>query len=216
VLTSGGDRIFPKGLLIGYVRDVKTGADLFLRIHVRLSANLSKVEEVLVITKVDEREPSAAELNAPVRAIDILANRLPSVPEKPATDQPKPAVGTPKTSAASGVKPSGAAPELKSSAKPKPEITNGTTGAVVSATSPVPKSKPASATSTTPRPKVKPATENPATGIGSAAVNAGESDTTRTPANSYSTPAVSAPAQTAPGAADPPATSSQPPQGHRR
>ena len=220
VLTSGGDRIFPKGLLIGYVRDAKSGADLFLKIHVRLSANLSKVEEVLVITKVDEREPSTAELNAPVRAIDILANRLPSVPEKPATDQPKGAGGSATTAAGSGTKPAGSAPELKSSAKSKPEATNGTPGAVVSATNPVPKSKPASSTSTAPRPKVKPATtETPAIGIGSPGGNAAESDTTRTPGetNSYSTPPSSAPVQTSPGPpANPQENSSQPPQGHRR
>lgn len=213
VLTSGGDRIFPKGLLIGYVRDVKTGADLFLKIHVRLSANLSKVEEVLVITKVDEREPSAAELNAPVRAIDILANRLPSVPEKPATDPSKAVAGSTAAAGGSGRKP--AAPELKSSAKPKPEATNGT---VVSTTSPAaPKSKPASSTSATPRPKVKPATtETPGTGIGSAPVNGSEADIPRTPAdsNSFSTSPSSTPVQTSPPSADPQAT--QPPQGQRR
>jgi rod shape-determining protein MreC len=95
VLTSGGDQIFPKGLLIGYVRDAKPGADLFLKVRVRLSANLSKVEEVLIITKVDEREPTEAEAHGPVRAIDILANRLPSVPVKPPAEQSQPPVKTP-------------------------------------------------------------------------------------------------------------------------
>jgi rod shape-determining protein MreC len=207
VLTSGGDRIFPKGLLIGYVKDVKTGADLFLKIHVRLSASLSKVEEVLVITKVDEREPSAAELNAPVRAIDILTNRLPSVPEKPAADP----AGKPATKTNTG-----AAAELKSPAKPKPETTP---GAVVSATNPaLPKNKPASSTSATPRPKVKPAASANTTGIGSAPGTSGENDVSRTPAtaDSFSTPPNSTPVQTAPPSADPPPTSSQPPQDHRR
>jgi rod shape-determining protein MreC len=213
VLTSGGDRIFPKGLLVGYVKDVKTGPDLFLKIHVRLSANLSKVEEVLVITKVDEREPSTAELNAPVRAIDILANRLPSVPEKPATDPPKAAT----TTGTSGSKPAGSTPELKSTVKPKPGATNGTPAAVVSTTTAVPKSKPATSTSASPRPKVKPATtETPATGFGSPAVNAGGT-TTPADANSYTAPPASTPVQTSPAApVDPPQTSSQPPQGHRR
>ena len=212
VLTSGGDRIFPKGLLIGYVRDAKPGADLFLKIHVRLSANLSKVEEVLVITKVDEREPSTAELNAPVRAIDILANRLPSVPEKPATDPPK-AAATPGTS---GSKPAGSVPELKSMVKPKAGATNGPPAAVVSTTTAVPKNKPASSTSATPRPKVKPATtETPASGLGSP-VNGGGT-TTPADANSYTNPPASTPVQTLPAApVDSPQTSAPPPQGHHR
>jgi len=103
ILTSGGDRIFPKGLPVGTVATVGPGQDLFLNIRVRPAANLSQLEEVLVITKVDERAPEAvAQGDAPKRAIDILAQRLPTVappaPEKPAaeksTDGTKPAAGT--------------------------------------------------------------------------------------------------------------------------
>src|SRR5882757_4319200 len=42
VLTSGGDRIFPKGLPIGRVVRVRPGSDLFLNIQVKPTANLSK------------------------------------------------------------------------------------------------------------------------------------------------------------------------------
>ena len=35
---------------------VSTGSDLFLNIHVRPAADLSKLEEVLVVTKIDERQ----------------------------------------------------------------------------------------------------------------------------------------------------------------
>src|SRR6266852_4310045 len=56
VLTSGGDGIFPKGLLVGRVTKVSTGSDLFLNIRVRPAADLSKLEEVLVVTKIDERQ----------------------------------------------------------------------------------------------------------------------------------------------------------------
>jgi rod shape-determining protein MreC len=85
VRTSGGDRIFPKGLPVGMVTRVSNGPDLFLNIHVRPSANLNKLEEVLVVTKVEDKEPAPSE-TGPVRAVDILAQRLPSVPDKPAED----------------------------------------------------------------------------------------------------------------------------------
>ena len=94
VLTSGGDRIFPKGLTIGTVSRVTSGSDLFLNIRVKPAANLSRVEEVLVITKVDERQPTVTEAETPVRAIDILAARLPSVPVKPAEPSNSSPAGT--------------------------------------------------------------------------------------------------------------------------
>jgi len=82
VLTSGGDGIFPKGLLVGRVTKVTPGSDLFLNIRVRPVADLSRLEEVLVVTKIDERqtEPDRATSE---RAVDILAERLPGVPSKP-------------------------------------------------------------------------------------------------------------------------------------
>jgi rod shape-determining protein MreC len=93
VLTSGGDRIFPKGLPIGRVTKVSTGSDLFLNVRVKPAANLSKLEEVLVVTKVDERQ-IAPELAGPARAADVLAERLPSVPPKPAEPASAAATGT--------------------------------------------------------------------------------------------------------------------------
>ena len=87
VLTSGGDQVFPKGLPVGTVTKVSTGADLFLNVRVKPAANLSKLEEVLVITKNEERVPSMAGIGSP-RGVDILAQRLPSVPEK-ASEEPK-------------------------------------------------------------------------------------------------------------------------------
>lgn len=82
VLTSGGDGIFPKGLLVGRVTKVSPGSELFLNIRVRPAADLSKLEEVLVVTKIDERQAEPDQTGA-ARAIDILAERLPSVPSKP-------------------------------------------------------------------------------------------------------------------------------------
>ena len=82
VLTSGGDQIFPKGLPVGTVAKVGMGKDLFLNIKVRPAANLSKLEEVLVLVEKQQREVTADDVSH-TRAADILAARLPSVPEKP-------------------------------------------------------------------------------------------------------------------------------------
>jgi rod shape-determining protein MreC len=81
VLTSGGDQIFPKGLPVGTVSKVSNGRDLFLNIKIKPAANLSKLEEVLVLVEKQERQAIAEDKR--VRAADILAQRLPSVPEKP-------------------------------------------------------------------------------------------------------------------------------------
>jgi rod shape-determining protein MreC len=91
VLTSGGDQIFPKGLPVGIVTKASPGPELFLIIRVHAAANLGKLEEVLVITKKEERlPPAAAAETKPIRASDILAQRLPSVPEKPAANADNP------------------------------------------------------------------------------------------------------------------------------
>src|SRR5271166_5793407 len=84
VLTSGGDGIFPKGLLVGRVTKVTPGSELFLNIRVRPAADLSRLEEVLVVTKIDERQAQPEQTGAS-RAVDILAERLPTVPSKPET-----------------------------------------------------------------------------------------------------------------------------------
>src|SRR5450755_239049 len=82
VLTSGGDGIFPKGLLVGRVIEAKPGRELFLNIRVHPAADLSRLEEVLVVTKIDERQAEPDPTGA-ARAVDILAERLPGVPSKP-------------------------------------------------------------------------------------------------------------------------------------
>jgi rod shape-determining protein MreC len=81
VLTSGGDEIFPKGLPAGTVTGVSRGPDAFLNIRIHSAAALSRLEEVLVITQ-EEEKPPVADQNTPARAADILAQRLPSVPDK--------------------------------------------------------------------------------------------------------------------------------------
>jgi rod shape-determining protein MreC len=83
VLTSGGDQIFPKGMRVGTVTNVSNGKDLFLNIQIKPAANLGRLEEVLVLTEKQERQV-VTEDHGRVRAADVLAQRLPSVPDKPA------------------------------------------------------------------------------------------------------------------------------------
>jgi rod shape-determining protein MreC len=89
VITSGGDRIFPKGLPIGKVVSVEPGKDLFLNIRVVPAARLDQVEEVLVVTKITEKLPDVTDLG-PRRASDILAERLPTVPAATGTAAARP------------------------------------------------------------------------------------------------------------------------------
>ncbi len=93
VLTSGGDQIFPKGLPVGTVAKVVNGKDLFLNIKIKPAADLSKLEEVLVLLEKQEKQ-ATAEDKVRVRAADILAQRLPSVPDRPAADANSVGIGT--------------------------------------------------------------------------------------------------------------------------
>ncbi|HKD84268.1 MAG TPA: rod shape-determining protein MreC [Terriglobales bacterium] len=117
VVTSGGDRIFPKGLPVGKVVSVEPGKDLFLNIRVIPAARLDQLEEVLVVTKITEKMPDVKDLG-PLRASDILAERLPTVPPKPQADAAgtaKPGEGT----AANGA----AAPSAGTAAGARPAAT---------------------------------------------------------------------------------------------
>jgi rod shape-determining protein MreC len=120
VLTSGGDGVFPKGLLVGRVTKVAPGSELFLNIQVRPAADLSKLEEVLVVTKIDERQAQPDQTGA-ARAVDILAERLPTVPPKQENAEKGAAPGTvaPGTVAPRTVAPTTVAPVTTAGAKPK-------------------------------------------------------------------------------------------------
>ncbi len=129
VITSGGDRIFPKGLPIGTVAHVSSKTDdLFLEIRIKPAANLNGVEEVLVVTKIVEREPTAEEAGGPIRAADILAQRLPGVQPTPTpTPVPgKPAVATPAQGAGQAPRPTAGPGGAALSGTPKPPVPGGT------------------------------------------------------------------------------------------
>src|SRR5664280_1264392 len=147
VITSGGDRIFPKGLPVGKVVSVEPGKDLFLNIRIVPSARLDQVEEVLIVTKLTEKMPDSKDLG-PLRASDILAERLPTVPVKPEVDAAGKAKPGATNGTASGVAPAtGTAAAHVGAAAPK---SNGTatamhgapTGATTGASLPKP-AKPA-------------------------------------------------------------------------
>lgn len=146
LLTSGGDEIFPKGLPVGTVAKVEKGKDLFLRIEIKPAASLSKLEEVLVLVQKQER-PATTETNTHIRAADILAQRLPSVPDKPAE-----ATATPAKSGEGSAKPAGTAatgtPKTTTTAASHPVKTQSGTSSVAPELPP----KPASATTAKPKP----------------------------------------------------------------
>ncbi len=114
VITSGGDRIFPKGLPVGTVASVEPGKDLFLNIRVIPSAHLDRLEEVLVVTKVQEKLTDTKELG-PIRASDILSERLPGMPASQTVDAAGNAAGS-ASGAANPAQPT--APPAATAAKP--------------------------------------------------------------------------------------------------
>jgi rod shape-determining protein MreC len=141
VITSGGDRIFPKGLPVGKVIAVEPGKDLFLNIRVIPSARLDQLEEVLVVTKMTEKMPDTKDLG-PLRASDILAERLPSVPNKAEVD----AAGNAKPTGAPG-----AAPANATASANKPPQSSPTTLAGKPATTATTNIKPTPAAASLPR-----------------------------------------------------------------
>jgi rod shape-determining protein MreC len=84
VITSGGDGVYPKGLPVGSVKSTAHDPDNhpFLTIRIKPAADLARLEEVLVVTKIAEQAPVLSpEVAGRVRTADILAERLPTVPK---------------------------------------------------------------------------------------------------------------------------------------
>ena len=171
VLTSGGDGIFPKGLPVGKVTKVVPGSDLFLNIRVRPAADLNRLEEVLVVTKIDERQAQPDQSGA-MRAVDILAERLPTVPTKPEN----PAEGAVKPNAAPPTATTGSTPPGTGVAKPKPSIGIGGTATAT------PQGTGAANASTSTTGAVKKPLENPLTKPSSPPVNPAEKPKPQPPA----------------------------------
>ena len=153
VLASGGDRVFPKGMPIGRVKTIRSGADIFFDIEVTPATDLNKLEEVLVITRLVEKAPEVEKAGA-VRAADMLAERLPSVPPPPATGPDgKPLAGTNGVASASGTPPGAA----HSTVKPGGAVTAPTAAATVPKNTQVGAATQADGSAAAPKPLVKPA-----------------------------------------------------------
>ena len=93
VLTSGGDQVFPRGLPVGQIESIAPDPEHqpYTLITLKPAANLSRLEEVLIITSTGQGLPpqSEQELQADVQAhaADVRAERLPSLHEAaPAPD----------------------------------------------------------------------------------------------------------------------------------
>jgi rod shape-determining protein MreC len=92
VVTSGGDNVYPSGLPVGAVERVVNDPERnpYVAVLVRPAVNLSRLDEVLVITETKNAIPAAMQQDITTseqKAADILAQRLPSVPP-PATVGP--------------------------------------------------------------------------------------------------------------------------------
>lgn len=131
VITSGGDRIYPKGYSVGTVIGATPDHDNdpFLVIKVKPAADLNRLEEVLVITEMADSSHSASAGPEPMRAADILSQRLPSVP-KVDPNAPKtpgsaqPGAPAPKVSPTGSTQPG--VPASKASPTPNKPATAGT------------------------------------------------------------------------------------------
>jgi rod shape-determining protein MreC len=107
IVTSGGDQIFPRGMPVGTVQGVAPDPDRdpLMDVSVQPAANLSSLEEVLVITNVgdtlskqaqkDLAESEAEGAEEKKRASDVLSERLPGRldAKAPADTNPDPKVG---------------------------------------------------------------------------------------------------------------------------
>src|SRR3954471_23797844 len=130
VLTSGGDRIFPKGLPLAVVGELLKREDMFLNIRLLPATNLNRLEEVLVITQIEERNTPADLANGPVRAADVLAQRLPSVkkPEIPVVTTPVAAKPAPRPQESKPQAKPEAKPQAATQAPPPPQPSGTLTG----------------------------------------------------------------------------------------
>lgn len=130
ILTSGEDRIFPKGLLIGTVASCKPG-NPFQVIQVHTAARLDRLEDVFVLLSERELTPNAHDASgdvamglppaapaapAPVEALSASAAKSSAAPAKSASSMKKEAARTPTKSMPS------LAPKVTSTPSAKPTV----------------------------------------------------------------------------------------------
>ncbi len=121
LLTSGDDRIFPKGLLVGTVTNAAPG-NPFQVIHVRPAARLDRLEDVLILLSQHELIPQQADQSTDTSEAGPAAPGV--VPRLPAPPQTAPAASTgatvvgPKPPAGRAVPTSSATGQAASTPKP--------------------------------------------------------------------------------------------------
>jgi rod shape-determining protein MreC len=99
VVTSGMDKIFPRDLPIGTITEIKAG-NPFKTIRVRPSANLSRLEEVIVLLTLQPLQLKPAQPEAPKSPANAAA-----AAKVPANNSPAPPAPAPATTDAASVKP---------------------------------------------------------------------------------------------------------------
>jgi rod shape-determining protein MreC len=111
VITSGGDQVFPRGLPVGVIESIAPDRDHqpYVAITLKPAADLSRLEEVLVVTGTQTTMPPAAQQDAAIaeaasaansRAAQMAAERLPTARDPaaaaaPAASAPGSAAGPP-------------------------------------------------------------------------------------------------------------------------
>ncbi len=91
VITSGGDGVFPRGLPVGVIESISPDPEHqpYTMITIKPSADLARLEEVLIVTGTQTTLPGVAQQDADAalatasakRAADLASERLPSVHE---------------------------------------------------------------------------------------------------------------------------------------
>jgi len=94
VLTSGGDRVFPRGLSVGNVESIALDPEHppFTAIRIHPSANLARLEEVLIVTNVASQIANSKDLaDSGTQKPDAAGDHLPGLKDlsaKPDPNQP--------------------------------------------------------------------------------------------------------------------------------
>jgi rod shape-determining protein MreC len=94
VLTTGGDQVFPRGLAVGTIESIKNDPEHapYTIVTLKPAANLNQLEEVLVVTTtgsaLDPKTEQELDQDAQTRAADVTAQRLPSLRDGKAEEDP--------------------------------------------------------------------------------------------------------------------------------
>lgn len=83
LITSGGDRVYPRGLPVGNVIYMKPDPDHqpYAAIAIKPAANLDRLEEVLVVTEISQQLSNTADDDQEdgKKAAEVVADRLPGL-----------------------------------------------------------------------------------------------------------------------------------------